>query len=114
MMKFHAAKRTVLLVMAAAGPASAANGEMGTGVPSFGLYGAATGDQAIVWSLSGASIPFPTGCDYVTLKPQTLGSDAYKAAIATLLAARLSNRPVRLYSHAERDGGCGVDYVQLY
>lgn len=114
MTKFHSARTTMLLVLAAAGHASAANGEMGTGVPSFGLYGAATGDRAVVGSLSDASIPFPTGCDSLTLTPQTLGSAAYKAAIATLLAARLSNRPVRLYAHADRDGGCGVDYVQLY
>jgi hypothetical protein len=34
-------------------------------------------------------------------------------AFATLTAAKMSGRRVRFYAHAERDGGCGVDYVEL-
>jgi hypothetical protein len=42
-----------------------------------------------------------------------MGMDAYKMAVATLTAARLSGAKVRFFAHAERDNGCGVDYVQL-
>ena len=42
-----------------------------------------------------------------------MGMDAYKIAVATLLLAKTTNRSVRLYAHAARDGGCGADYVQL-
>jgi len=39
--------------------------------------------------------------------------DSYKIAIATMLAARISNRAVRFYAHARRDSGCGADYVEM-
>jgi hypothetical protein len=42
-----------------------------------------------------------------------MGMDSCKMAVATLTAARLAERPVRFYAHAERDGGRGVDFVQI-
>lgn len=86
---------------------------MGTGVPYFGSYSAATGVQTIVWGLGEATVPFPADCQRVNLTAATMGMDAYKIAVATLLLAKATNRPVRLYAHAARDGGCGADYVQL-
>jgi len=91
----------------------AAQGEMGTGVPNFGMYSAATGTSTIVWSLGDATTPFPAGCARIVLHPQTMGMDAYKLAVGTLVAAKLSNKKVRFYAHASRDDGCGVDYVQI-
>lgn len=97
------------------GHAAAADGEreMGTGVPTFGSYSAATGVQTIVWALQDASIRFPSDCPRLHLTAATMGMDAYKVAVATLLAAKATGRAVRFYAHATRDGGCGVDYVQL-
>jgi tetrahydromethanopterin S-methyltransferase subunit C len=94
-------------------PATAAQGEMGTGVPHFGSYSAATGVVTKIWGLADATVPFPSGCTSLDLSPATMGMDAYKIAIATLLVARTTNRAVRFYAHGPRDGGCGVDYVQL-
>lgn len=91
----------------------AASGEMGHGVPEFGLYSAATGASVIVWSLMNPYVPFPAGCTSLTLRPGTMGMDSYRAAIAILLMAKATNRPVKFYAHAQRDDGCGVDYVQL-
>jgi hypothetical protein len=101
----------VLSVCSASG--NAATGDMGTGIPVFATYGAATGVQTIIWGLEQASIPMAAGCERLYLTPATMGADSYKIAVATLMAARLSNRRVRLYAHAERDGGCGIDYIQL-
>lgn len=87
--------------------------EMGTGIPHFGSYSAATGVATIVWALNEATVPIPADCTRLSLTPVTMGMDAYKIAVATLLVARTTNRAVRFYAHAPRDGGCGVDYVQL-
>lgn len=106
----------VLCAFSLLGPATAANQgerEMGTGVPHFGSYSAATGVQTIVWGLGDATVPFPADCQRVYLTSATMGMDAYKIAVATLLLARATHRPVRFYAHAGRDGGCGADYVQL-
>jgi hypothetical protein len=92
--------------------ASAASGEMGTGIPEWGTY-SATGSSAIVWLLHSATIGFPPGCTHIILSPATMGADAYKIAISTMLTARALGKPVRFFSHGERDGGCGVDYLQL-
>ena len=95
------------------GVALAAQYEMGTGVPSnIGLYSAATGVNAYVW-LSDVTLALPAACGNLVLSPATMGMDAYKLAIATLLTAKASNKRVRFYAHAERDGGCGADYVPL-
>lgn len=94
-------------------PAAAAEGEMGVGIPGFGSYSAATGVETIVWSLQEAQLPLPAGCPYIKLTAATMGMDAYKIAVATLLMAKATGRAVRFYAHAARDGGCGVDYVQL-
>jgi hypothetical protein len=93
--------------------ANAANGEMGTGVPQFAVYSAAVGPYVVIWGLVDSTIPFPAGCSQIRMTPTTMGVDSYKAAIAVMTAARLSNRPMRFYAHADRDGGCGVDYFQL-
>lgn len=87
--------------------------EMGTGIPHFGSYSAATGVQTLVWGLNEATVPFPADCTRLYLTAATMGMDAYKIAVATLLVARTTHRAVRFYAHAPRDGGCGVDYVQL-
>lgn len=56
---------------------------------------------------------FPAGCTSLMLHPVTMGLDAYKLAAAALLAAKVSGMRIRFYAHAPRDGGCGVDYVEL-
>jgi hypothetical protein len=105
---------TLAWLAVASGSAVAATGEMGKGVPAFGSYGGDLGVYTIVWRLTDASIPFPAGCSSLMVTQATLGPEGYRVAMATLLAARLSNRPVRLYAHVSRDGGCGVDYVELF
>jgi hypothetical protein len=98
-------------------PVRAAVGDLGTGVPSrFGLYGqvhSGTNAYLIIWVLSTPTIPFPAGCTYLALLPSTMGIEGFKAAYSLIVAANLAGKPVRFYAHAERDGGCGVDYVQL-
>lgn len=106
----------LLCAISLLGPAVAAAGgerELGTGIPHFGSYSAATGVQTIVWGFDQATIPRPSDCPYVSLTVATMGMDAYKIAVATLLLAKATNRPVRLYAHAAHDDGCGADYVQL-
>jgi hypothetical protein len=71
------------------------------------------GVQTIVWILESPSIAFPAGCTAIRLTPITMGLDAYKIAIATMLTARASGRAVRFHAHAVRDDGCGVDYVEM-
>lgn len=93
--------------------AQAADGDMGAGIPDFGLYSSATGSEARVWRLIDPTKPFPAGCSQIILRPETMGLDTYKLAVATMTAARLMNKRVRFYAHAPRDGGCGVDYIQL-
>lgn len=97
----------------AAQAASAASGEMGNGVPNFGMYSQATGSELRVWSLTNPTVNFPVGCTAIVLRPETMGADNYRMAFALLTAARLSGTRVRFYAHGDRDGGCGVDYVQL-
>lgn len=101
------------LMVLAAGDASAAYGEMGTGVPSFGVYGQPNGPYIAVWSLADQTRPMAAGCTTLYIMPATIGLDTYKMAFATLTAAKLSGKRVRLYAHADRDGGCGVDFIQL-
>lgn len=113
-----AARRVACQLLTAALPATlmatgavhAATGEMGMGVPEFGIY--AEG-KIIVWGLANPTIGFPAGCTNIMLVRATLGAEMYKIGVATLTAAQLANRPVRFYSHSEHDGGCGVDYIQL-
>jgi hypothetical protein len=93
--------------------ASAAQGEMGTGTPHFGVYTESFGGAAIVWSLANATLGFPAGCTYLYVSPASLGSGTFRIAIATMLTAKTTGKKVRFYSHAPRDGGCGVDYVEL-
>ena len=90
---------------------SAATGEMGTGIPSFGVY--AGSNVTIVWSLANATINFPVGCTNLRVSAATLTMDGYKIALSQMTAARISGRKVRFFVHAERDGGCGVDYVEI-
>lgn len=94
-------------------PCLAAQGEMGTGIPQFGLYSTATGQQAVVWQIQNATTPMPVGCTSLKLTPATMTMDSFKLAVAMMLSAQAANRKVRFFSHAERDGGCGVDYVEL-
>ena len=106
-------RRLAILPLLAAGQALGAQGEMGVGIPDFGIYGGDLGFKAIVWSLNDATTPFPAGCTYITLTPATMGLDTYKISVAMLMVAKASNRRVRFYAHLVRDSGCGVDYVQL-
>jgi hypothetical protein len=90
---------------------------MGTGYPLvFGTYGPnipGSANTTVVWTLQNASIGFPPGCPNIRLSQVTLGADGYNRALATLLTARVSGRAVRFFAHAERDGGCGIDYIQM-
>jgi hypothetical protein len=54
-----------------------------------------------------------SGCTSLTLTVSTMGLDAYKIATATIVLARATGRSVRFFAHASRDGGCGVDYIEL-
>lgn len=101
-------------VMLAPLAANAAQGELGTGIPKFGTYSAASGmSMYATVALDDATIPLPSGCIVLVLSPATMGMDSYKISVATLLAAKVSGRKVRFYSHMVRDGGCGVDYVEI-
>ena len=100
------------LLALGSGAAQAAQGEMGVGVPEFGMY-SATGTYTIVTGLRDATAPFPAGCTTIMLSATTMGLDNYKLAIGTMVAARLTNKKIRFYAHAPRDGGCGVDYIAL-
>ncbi len=91
----------------------AASGEMGSCIPVFGIYTQAVAPgQTIVFGMMSPTVVFPAGCTWVTLTKATMGDD-YKMAVATLMLAKSTGKAVRLFAHAERDGGCGVDYVQL-
>jgi hypothetical protein len=103
----------VIAISCVSQSAWSASGEMGRGVPNFGIYSAATGERMVVFSLSNLTFAFPAGCTALILTPTTMGLDSYKIAAATLTAAKISGTRVRFYAHGERDGGCGVDYVQL-
>jgi hypothetical protein len=108
-----AAEVALFAALVLSAPAIAAQGEMGTGIPTFGTYSAATGAQTLVWTISESTAPFPAGCTSLTLSPATMGMDTYKIAVATLITAKTANRRVRFFAHAPRDGGCGVDYVEM-
>jgi len=101
------------LVALASQDVTAASGEMGNGVPHFGLYSSATGTRLVVWALGDAAGPIPAGCSSLILSPETMGLEAFKIAAATLTAARITGMRVRFYAHGEHDGGCGVDYVEI-
>ncbi len=90
---------------------SAATGEMGTGMPIFGVYAAY--NYTKVWSLANATINFPAGCTSLTVSVATLTMDGYKITLSQMTTARISGRKIRFVAHAERDGGCGVDYVEI-
>ena len=94
---------------------NAYQGQMGTGIPTFGVYSAAlTGSPYIaIWSLSNGSFPMAPGCPYLLLTVSTMGLETYKAALSILTTAVIANRTVQFFSHSERDGGCGVDYIRL-
>lgn len=107
------AAATLSLACVLSQPATAASGEMGTGVPRFGIYGEPAGAHIQVWALDDSTIAFPAGCVSLVIHPVTMGLDAYKIAAAALMAAKVGGLRVRFYAHAPRDGGCGVDYVEL-
>ena len=52
------------LVALASQDVTAASGEMGDGVPHFGVYGQAMGTQVRVWALGDAVVPFPPGAPH--------------------------------------------------
>jgi hypothetical protein len=64
-------------------------------------------------SLKEATLNFPSSCNYLILTASTMGLDSYKLAVSILTTAKLTGTAVRFYAHADRDGGCGVDYIQL-
>lgn len=94
-------------------PAFSATGEMGTGIPEFGIHSAPMGTFAWVGALTNPTIPFPSGCTSLKLTSATMGLDGYKMAVATMLTAKLAGKRVRFFAHSPRDEGCGVDYVQI-
>jgi hypothetical protein len=104
---------TVGLACVVSHGANAASGEMGTGVPKFAIYGDLVGAHIQVWAIDDSTIAFPAGCTSLVVRPETMGLDAYKLAAAALMAAKVSGMRIRFYAHASRDGGCGVDYVEL-
>ena len=65
-------------MLVAATHTSAAQGEMGTGIPRFGVYAPVAAGQVItlVWQLENASTPMPAGCFSLTLSVGTMGLDA--------------------------------------
>ena len=94
-------------------PSMAATGDMGTGIPNFGLYGTFNNSLIIIHSLINPTVNFPAGCPYLIISPATIGVAEHRMVYATLLTATAMQRRVRFFSHADRDGGCGVDYVSL-
>ena len=77
------------------------------------MYEANGALNTMVWALGAPTISFPAGCSNVTLTQATMGIDGYKLAVAALLMAKAANLQVRLYATTTRDGGCGVDMVQM-
>jgi hypothetical protein len=92
-------------------PASAAQGEMGTGVPTFAIYAQSLGGHVMVTHLADASINFPSGCTALYLIPGVMGPEPMKIAVATMLTAKAAHKSVRFYAHS--DNGCYVDFVQM-
>ena len=106
----------IIISTVAAQNSNAAMGEMGTGYPvQFGTYTGSAPNTAKtrVWRLTRATINIPASCTGLWLSPETMGMDSYKIAVATLLTARVTQKLVRFYAHAERDGGCGADYIEM-
>jgi hypothetical protein len=93
--------------------ASAASGLMGTGKPLFGVYGQPNDPKVVVWWLNEATVGFPAGCSSLILSAATMGMDSYKISVSILITAKVTNSVVKFVAQAEKDGGCGVDYVQL-
>jgi hypothetical protein len=100
------------VILGASSTANAATGEMGNGMPNIGIYSSATGANIRIWFLANATVNFPTGCTSILISRTTVGDD-YKVMLSVILTAQALGKPVRFYAHAERDGGCGVDYVQM-
>ena len=114
MINRHVIASVLLLAALTSESVRAASGEMGTGVPvGYSMYSQATGTSTVVWSLQNASLAFPAGCTSITLTPATMGSDAYRIAVAAVMTANLAQKPIRFYAHATRDSGCGADMVQI-
>lgn len=93
--------------------AHAAAGEMGNGVPQIGIYSSATSAHIRIWSLANATANFPAGCSSILIPRTTAGEQDYKVLLSVILTAKSLGKSVRFYAHAERDGGCGMDYIQL-
>jgi type IV secretory pathway TrbL component len=102
----------LIVALLSSGSAFAASGEMGTGVPNMGFYTQATGANLTYIFLKNAAVPLPSGCGFLILSVATAGERDYKIAQAMLLASSFAGKRIRFYAHAERDGGCGVDYLQ--
>jgi hypothetical protein len=104
----------IALIFLAPATVHAAMNEMGTGVPKYaGIYSQTAGGAHFrIWSIDTPTIPFPAGCTSLIISRSTLGED-YKIFVSVVLTAQSLGRPVRFYAHGERDGGCGVDYVQM-
>lgn len=94
-------------------PSMAATGDIGTGIPNFGLYGTFNNGLIIIHTLINPTINFPAACPYLIISPATIGVAEHRMVYATLLTASALQRRVRFYAHVDRDGGCGVDYVSL-
>lgn len=73
----------------------AAQGELGTGIPKFGIYSAALGVSAYtaVWQLEDATVPFPSGCTSLILSPATMGVDSYKIVFLSQRALLFAHGP---------------------
>lgn len=99
------------IIFITAQSAHAANGEMGTGIPGYGVY--ANANYSIIWALGSPGPSFPAGCSSLVVSAATLTMEGYKVALSMLAAAQLANRRIRFYAHADRDGGCGIDYLQF-
>lgn len=90
-----------------------ATGEMGNGIPNFGIYTKNASPHITIWNLESATIGFPAGCTNLQVTPDILGLDHYKIVVATLLMAKATRKKVRFYNHSTLNGNCGFDYIQL-
>lgn len=103
----------LVIILAFAHNAPAAQGEMGTGMPIYGLQGTAGHSYVTVFRLDEATIPFPVGCTYLVISSFANGSDIFRAMVDSLLAAKLARKKIRFYAVQENQGGCGVDYLEV-
>lgn len=92
--------------------ADAATGEMGTGIVSGVRFYSSPVGSAFYVDFSSTTTPVPSGCS-AKITRATVGADDYKTMFSMALTAKVTGRPLRLYAHAVRDGGCGVDYMQM-